>query len=100
AEHRLFRLDEIADLRLFAEHGAWAQTREGADLATRADRRAFDMAVGADYDLVGDLHARTEKDVRLDRHVAAELGIPREPDGIGRAQRRAACHRLLALERL
>src|SRR3546814_15381599 len=89
AEHRLLGFDEIADLRLFAEYRPGAQPREGADLAAPADRRSFDMAVGANLHAVRDGHPGTEKDIGLDRHVAAELRVPGEPDGIGRDQARA-----------
>src|SRR3546814_12144470 len=72
AEHRLLRLDKIADLRLFAKYRAGAQPRERADLTARADRRAFDMAVGADLHLVRDGHPGTEKDRSEERRVGKE----------------------------
>src|SRR3546814_12119681 len=84
AEHRLLRLDKTADLRLFAKYRAGAQPRERADFTARADRRAFDMAVGADLHLVRDGPPGTEKDIGLDRPVAAELRVQGEPAGLDR----------------
>src|SRR3546814_17180840 len=63
AEHRLLGFDEIADLRLFAEYRPGAQQSEGADLAAPADRRSFDMAVGANLHAVRDGHPGTQKDI-------------------------------------
>ena len=39
-------------------------------------------------------HAGPEHDVGLDRHVAADLGVVREPDRVGRDQGDAVGHRL------
>src|SRR3546814_3053099 len=50
------------------------------------------MAVGANLHAVRDGQPGTEKDIGLDRHVAAELRVPGEPDGIGRDQARAVGH--------
>ena len=58
--------------------------------------RAFDMAEGVDRRAVGDLDARAEDDVRLDRDVAAELRVVSEPHAFGIDQRRALVERLLA----
>ena len=58
------------------------------------------MAEGADRRAVGDRTPGPKNDIRLDRHVAAELGIVREPHRLGRDQRHAVGHRALATRRL
>ena len=68
----------------------------GPMLAFGADDRAFDVAEGVDRRAVGDLDAGAEDHVRLDRHVAAELGVVGEPHALGIDQRRAFVERLLA----
>ncbi len=52
------------------------------------------MAEGVDHSTIRDAHAGAEDDIGLDRHVAAELGVPGEPHRLGRDQRGAIGHRL------
>ena len=49
---RLLGFDEIADLGLFLEHCAGTQSGEGADFGSAGDAGAFDMAIGADFNIV------------------------------------------------
>ena len=88
--------DEIADLGFFFQHRAGAQACEGPDFATAGDLRAFDMAVGADFHIVRNAHTGTEKHIRFNQDIAANLRVPCEPDGFRRDQRRAVIHRLHA----
>src|SRR3546814_18010573 len=63
ADLGLFGFDEITNLCLFAQYGAGAQSRIGPDLAPCADRRALDLTVGADSDLLGHRNAGPEQKV-------------------------------------
>ena len=96
ADRGFLELDEIADLGALAEPRAGADSRERADARLGADDRALDVAEGVDARAVGDVDAGAEHDMRLDRHVAAELGIVGEPHAFGIDQGRAFVERLLA----
>ena len=93
ADRRSLDLHEIANVRVGLEFCAGAQAREGADGRAAVDPRALEMREGADRHIVGDLDARSEDDVRLDRHVAAELRVRAEMNRVRRDQCRARAHR-------
>ena len=96
ADLGLLELDEIADLGRSPSLVPGRIRANGPMLALAPIDRALDMAEGVDGRAVGDLDAGPEHDVRLDRHVAAELRVVGEPDAFGVDQRRALVERLLA----
>src|SRR3546814_4612579 len=85
-QHRLLHLDEIADPGTLAQHRTGAQPRIGPDTRTFTHTRAFQMAERMDHRLVRHRYAGAEHDVGLDRHVAADRGIVREPHRFGRSE--------------
>src|SRR3546814_17962074 len=67
-EGRVLQLDEVADIRLGAEHAAWTQPRERAAIGTLADYRTLKMGVGLD-DRTATPRAVLDPAVRSDLHV-------------------------------
>ena len=77
---RFLGFDKIADLCLFLQHGSGPEPRKGADFAALTDDRALNMAVRADFYIVGYADAGAKKDIRFNQDIAAKLRIPRKPN--------------------
>src|SRR5690606_15714990 len=71
AEHRVLQLDEVADVGLFAQHGARAQAGERTTVGALADLRAFQVRIGLD-DGAGAKHGILDHAVRADLHVVLD----------------------------
>ena len=80
AQMRLFGFDEIADLGFFFQHRAGPEPCEGTDFTTLTDNSALNMAVCADFYIVGYADTGAKKDIGFNQDVAAKLRIPRKPD--------------------
>src|SRR5687768_3874545 len=93
-------LDEIAQVHVRSELGAAANAREGANARPLPDLNVFDIAEGADLDIVADLHPSAEDDVGKDRNVAADFGVVREVDRRGILERHTGAHEIVAAELL
>ena len=81
---RVFKFDEITDMRFGADDGARAEARKGADDGAFLNLRLFDVTEGADIGAYpGNLDAGADKDVGADGNIAADFGICRQKYSIG-----------------
>ena len=93
-------LDEIAHLDPLAQVRAGTQPGIGPHLGTGRDGGPLDVAETADARAPGDLGARPEHDIRLDRRPAAHLGVEREMHRLGRRHCHPGGEKGLALDGL